>query len=201
MARPAHTYHHGDLRHAFLVEAAKMVETEGVATLTMRELARRVGVSHAASANHFEDKATLLGELAAEGFRELSVAFGQVRKSKSAANYLRELGRAYVEFALRRPGHYRVMFGRGTMGTSKTPSLSEAGTDAYRVLEAAVESAMPPARARSKENVAKAAFFCWSVVHGAALLMLDGPLAEHDVHAREALIEHVTRMASVSVAE
>jgi AcrR family transcriptional regulator len=173
MSQAKGRYHHGDLRRAFLDHAAKLVEEEGVSVLTLRELARRVGVSHAASTNHFADKATLLGELAADGFEELSVELAGGKRPRSPESALREMGRAYVRFALRRPGHFRVMFGQDAAARASSTRLATASTQAYEVLEQAVVAVMPPARARSSERVWESAFFAWSVVHGAATLMLD----------------------------
>lgn len=174
VAKARSRYHHGDLRRAFLDQAAKLVEVEGVGALTLREIARRVGVSHAASTNHFADKAALLEELAADGFEELAADLATASHARSATVSLREIGRAYVRFALRRPGHFRVMFGQHAPAVSES-RLAIESQRAYAVLERAVVALLPPARARSAARVWEAAFYAWSVVHGAATLMLDSP--------------------------
>ncbi|WP_394840854.1 TetR/AcrR family transcriptional regulator [Pendulispora brunnea] len=206
MARVARPYHHGDLRNALLAEAAKVVETDGVAALTLRELARRLGVSHAAPTNHFPDKDALLAELAAQGFDELARDLEAGAHGRSPEVRLRELGRAYVRFALRRPGHYRVMFGRGFAKESRT-RLAEAGDRAFSTLQQAVTAAMPPTRARSAQRVREACFLACSVVHGAAMLLLDGPLAPHlsispdDEAAVSELIDQATASVSTAIRE
>ncbi|WP_394830195.1 TetR/AcrR family transcriptional regulator [Pendulispora rubella] len=206
MARVARPYHHGDLRNALLAEAAKLVETDGVAALTLRELSRRLGVSHAAPTNHFPDKDALLAGLAAQGFEELAHDLASVAQVRSAELWLRDLGRAYVRFALRRPGHYRVMFGRGFSKESRT-RLADVGERAFSILQQAVQATMPPTRARVAQRVREACFLACSVVHGAAMLLLDGPLAPHlsismdDEDAVTDLIDQATASVSTAIRE
>jgi len=197
-ARP---YHHGDLRKALLAEAAKLVEAGGVTALTLRELARRLGVSHAAPLNHFPDKDALLSELAAEGFDELATALARAMRVFPKPTRLTETGRAYVDFALRRPGHYRVMFGHGAV-SAPSPRLAAAGGGAFGVLAEAVAEALGPSRARSAERVAAAAFFAWSTVHGAATLLLDAPLPHvlaRDPQAARALADQATAAVAKAI--
>jgi AcrR family transcriptional regulator len=205
VAKPSRPYHHGDLRRSFLTEAARIVEAEGVSALTLREIARRLGVSHAASTNHFADKTALVAELAADGFEELAVELEGVKPGRSPVAHLRETGRAYVRFALRRPGHFRVMFGPGA-GSLATARLSETGARAFAVLQRNVAAALPPARRRSPDRVREALFLAWSVVHGAAMLILDGPLVPHVVAstqdaAVDALVDASTDTVARALAE
>jgi AcrR family transcriptional regulator len=189
-----------------LAEAARLVESDGVAALTLRELSRRLGVSHAAPTNHFSDKDALLAELAAQGFDELAQDLAGAAHARTPSLRLRELGRAYVRFSQRRPGHYRVMFGRG-FSKEPQPRLAEAGARAFSILQQAVIAAMPPGRARSPQRVREASFLAWSVVHGAAMLILDGPLVPHlaasseDASVLAELIDHVTTCVSAAIAE
>jgi AcrR family transcriptional regulator len=99
------TYHHGNLRAAILDEATRIIETDGIDKLTLREVARRVDVSHAAPAHHFGDRRGLLTAVAARGFGLLTAAL-----ESAGADFL-EVAVAYVRFAtLEHPGHYAVMF-------------------------------------------------------------------------------------------
>ncbi len=107
MAAPR-TYHHGDLRRALLSTALEVIRSDGVAAISLRDLARRAEVSHAAPAHHFEDKAGLLTAIAREGFELLADALTAV--PADAAHRLREMGVRYVEFALGHPAHFEVMF-------------------------------------------------------------------------------------------
>src|SRR5690242_18144357 len=101
------SYHHGDLRRALLAAASEAIEENGVAALSLRDLARRAGVSHAAPAHHFGDKAGLLTALATEGYEQLAEA---LLTSRRVSNSFLELGVAYVRFAVTRRAEFEVMF-------------------------------------------------------------------------------------------
>jgi AcrR family transcriptional regulator len=202
MPRRARPYHHGDLSKALISEAANLVETEGVEALTLRELARRLGVSHAAPTSHFADKDALLGALAGQGFEQLADALAAARGGTPRAR-LRELGRAYVRFAREKPGHYRVMFGRGWRRQLPI-GLAHHGDRAYALLEEAVTAALPAGRsATMPERVREAVFLAWSVVHGAAMLLLDGPLApvlaEGNEEVAQQLVDHATSAVALVI--
>lgn len=108
-------YHHGDLRRALLAAALEAIEEVGPTALSLRDLARRAGVSHAAPAHHFGDKAGLLTALAAQGFDLLAQALVQ------AGDDLLEAGVAYVDFAVRHRAYFEVMFRPSCTGRT-TPS-------------------------------------------------------------------------------
>ena len=96
------TYHHGNLREAVLDAAARMLEKQGVRSVSVREAARRAGVSHSAPYRHFPDRDALLAALAADAMAKLLKELGE----RSG----RELAVAYVRFALSRPQVFRLMF-------------------------------------------------------------------------------------------
>ena len=96
-------YHHGDLRRVLLDAAVAAIAERGAAALSLRDLARRAGVSHAAPTHHFRDKAGLLTAVAAEGFALLGTALAE-------ADDFAATGVAYVRFATTHPGHFAVMF-------------------------------------------------------------------------------------------
>src|SRR5690348_374802 len=100
------SYHHGDLKAVILAEAAGLVAERGADGISLRELARAAGVSHAAPAHHFTDRRGLFTALAAEGWRMLAVALTDAR-----SDFL-DAALAYVRFSLDHPGHYEVMFDR-----------------------------------------------------------------------------------------
>jgi AcrR family transcriptional regulator len=153
------TYHHGDLRAALLASASEILEEQGLAVLSLREVARRAGVSHNAPYRHFPDRDSLLAELAALGFRQLGEAMG--------AKHGREMGEAYVRFALQHPGRFRLMFG-GQVGLKQHAALAAAARKTYDALVSAFR-AQPGVI--DPETAAAAA---WSFVHGLAQLLLDG---------------------------
>lgn len=158
------TYHHGDLPTALLAAAAEILEKQGVEALSLREAARRAGVSHNAPYRHFADRDSLLAELAAQGFRDLGKAI--------AGRQGREMGEAYVRFALSQPNRFRLMFG-GRLELKRHASLDAASRATYEALVAAF---------RAEPSVAepeKAAAAAWSLVHGLAHLLLDGHFESH----------------------
>ena len=157
------TYHHRDLRAALLREAGKRLEKQGIAALSVREAARRAGVSHNAPYRHFPDRETLLAALAAEGFQVL----GQQLEKTSG----REMGEAYVRFALAHPQRFRLMFG-GQIALDKYPELRAAASSAFDRLQAAFSGYGGDART--------AAAAAWSLVHGLSHLILDGHFAQRD---------------------
>lgn len=159
-------YHHGDLKAAILRHTAQLVADSGADGLSMRELARAAGVSHAAPAHHFTDRRGLFAALATEGFTLLAAALREARPSFVDA------ARAYIRFALDNPGHYRVMFDRSLYDTAD-PALREAETAAAAELAAGVGT-LGDDRARADPQ--GAALAAWSLVHGYALLTLNGAI-------------------------
>ena len=176
--KPEGRYHHGELRQALLDEAAAVVEREGVAALSLRDLARRLGVSHAAPAHHFPDRAALLVELARDGFERFAAAMeAGGAQGRDPLDRLRRIGAAYVRFATEHPGRFRVMFGReGSDVRQIPPALAEAGERSYGILLRAVEAVLARWPAGRRPPVEAVAFTCWAIVHGAAMLWIDGAL-------------------------
>lgn len=167
------TYHHGDLRQAVLTAALDVIATEGPGALSLRDLARRAGVSHAAPAHHFKDRTGLLTAIAAQGYDLLAEAL-------AGAPDLRERGVRYVRFAAAHPAHFQVMF---------QPDLYRERADDAELLAArarasaelrsgAATLAADPAVARDTGIAA------WSLAHGFATLLLtrnlDEPLGGRD---------------------
>ena len=169
-------YHHGDLREALLEAALELADKKGPLALTTRELARVLGVSHAAPARHFPSRAALVAEVAASAFELFGKALERAASGANPEDRLLRIGRAYVRFALKHPGLLRLMFSHEP-SELKVPCerLGKAGDAAYAALENAVVDALG-ARA-TPERVARASFMAWSVVHGAVSLWLDGPMA------------------------
>ena len=151
------TYHHGDLRRALLRAAAEAITENGVATLSMRDLARRAGVSHAAPTHHFGDKAGLLTAFATEGFDLLAKALAT---SRLASNSFLELGVTYVRFAVTRRAQFEVMF-RTDLYHADDPEVLAARRRAADALYSAVsdlpDGTLAPAPAPHASQAAAAA--------------------------------------------
>lgn len=162
----AQPYHHGDLRNALLAAATEAIEQSGPAALSLRELARRAGVSHAAPAHHFGDKAGLLTELATQGYELLADAV------HAAGPDLMEAGVAYVRFAVGHRAHFTVMFEPGLYHPDD-PGLVAAQARADQALSAALAASAPERAAEGELKLA-----AWSIVHGFAQLWNSGSLAD-----------------------
>lgn len=168
-------YHHGDLRRALIDTALQMIEQEGVAAVTTRALARRLGVSHAAPAHHFRDREALLVEVATEGFRAFADALEAAAGGRDdPEDRLAAIGRAYVRFACAHPSHVQVMFGRDlNQGRPQPAALDQESERAYGVLIGAVE-ALVAARPGPHAPPDELAFGFWALVHGMAALWIEG---------------------------
>ncbi len=160
------SYHHGDLRGSLLRAAGEMLEQQGITSLSLREAARRAGVSHGAPYRHFPDRDSLLAALAAEGFAIL----GKSLEEAGAAGGLRARGEAYVGFALEHPQRFRLMFGGGP-AIAKHAGLREIAGRVFDGLAAAFTAQIPGQAGRD------ASIAAWSLVHGLALLLLDEKIA------------------------
>lgn len=166
---PSRPYHHGDLRRALLDAAAAMIEERGPDAFSLRDCARRIGVSSAAPAHHFGSAPRLLAVLAAEGFARLADAMRDARDAagEDPGDRLAATGVAYVERALAAPGLFRLMF-HSDRAEQADPALVAAGQDAYAVLVGVLDEggiADPGAIAAA-----------WSIVHGFAALLIEGRL-------------------------
>lgn len=160
-------YHHGDLRRELIRHALAEITDNGVAALSLRELARRAGVTHGAPAHHFRDKTGLLTAIAIEGFTLLADTLETARER----GFL-ETGVAYVSFAVEHPAHFTVMFSPGA--DDGDPDLAAARDRAGAILDEGVEDLPQPPPESDRGDAAIAA---WSLVHGFATLWLNGALA------------------------
>lgn len=176
---PARAYHHGDLKVALLDAVENVVLEKGVGHVSLRAVARQAGVTHAASAHHFANKAGLLTAFATQGYMELAQevvnAIDEAHPSDGPA-VLEAVGRAYVTFALANPGRFEVMFRLDVLNASD-PDFVAASDGAYSLLVNTISRCESEGllRGRDPEVVAVAA---WSMVHGLAALWISGRLGE-----------------------
>jgi AcrR family transcriptional regulator len=166
-------YHHGDLRRAILTAALDVIAADGPSALSLRDLARRAGVSHAAPAHHFKDRTGLLTAIAAEGFGLLATALRE-------ASDLKDAGVRYVRFAREHPAHFQVMFAPDLL-RAEDLELITARTLAGDALREAVAAVRPEHRG---DDARLAGVAAWSLAHGFATLLLghnlDGPVGDRD---------------------
>ncbi|HEY2009611.1 MAG TPA: TetR/AcrR family transcriptional regulator [Rhizomicrobium sp.] len=154
-------YHHGDLRNGLLEAARTILEEETLAALTLRAVARKAGVSHAAPYRHFPNHEALLVELSIEGFDELRDALVEAAKAPgNESDRIAHIGAAYMRFVAQRPALARLMFGGQLPNRDQFPSLGlKADSIGQEIGNALHDSALGLA--------------VWSAVHGLAMLVLE----------------------------
>ncbi|MFI6280068.1 TetR/AcrR family transcriptional regulator [Streptomyces sp. NPDC050988] len=166
-------YHHGDLRRAIVVAALDVISAEGPSALSLRDLARRAGVSHAAPAHHFKDRTGLLTAIAAEGYGLLAATLAEAADLKDA-------GVRYVRFAREHPAHFQVMFTPELLRGNDLELTTARALAGERLRDAV--SAVPPEGRGADARLAGVA--AWSLAHGFATLLLshnlDGPVGDQD---------------------
>lgn len=176
-------------RDRIVSASTELIEEQGLGALSMREVARRAGVSHQAPYYYFADREAILGAIAEQGFRMLgefvqrSVVVGDGVQAAIVA-----AGRAYLEFALAHPAHFRVMFRPELVLTERHPNVSGEGVRAcdtfYQIVRQAVGAGLPAL------SIDALFLLCWSVVHGLSCLVLDGPL--------DVVMPHLDRKAQLA---
>lgn len=167
-------YHHGNLREELLGAAIRLIAEVGPTAFTLREVARRAGVSHNAPYRHFRDRDDLMAAVAAQGFHELTQAMVDAAAPKTdALERLKSAGLGYVTFALRRPEHFTVMFD-APMSERKHPDSPE-GKLAFSTLTGFVKDGQDTGRLPAGD-LHQMALLAWTMVHGIAKLAITGRL-------------------------
>ncbi len=177
MGASPRAYHHGDLRSALIATAGTILAERGVDGFSLRETARRAGVSPAAPGHHFGDARGLLTAVAARAFAALGDALGAATTAATAGAGGRQArleaqGHAYVAFALAHPGLFDLMWRRSLVDAAD-PELAAAGRRAFAMLDVVVRDGAPPI-ADPLDPALAPTHAAWSLVHGFARLALDG---------------------------
>ncbi len=194
---PAKPYHHGDLRRALLDEALRTIETQGVEHLTLRTVGARLGVSRSALYRHFADKQSLLATVGKEGFRKLRQALADAWEGNGHGRAgFDGMHRAYVRFAVAHPSHYRVMFGGFIESAAKDDQFISEARGAFQVLLDALVEQQNAGDIRRDDPVLMARFV-WALVHGTAMLFINGQLPEPA--QREALEPYIAERIYISI--
>jgi AcrR family transcriptional regulator len=163
-------YHHKDLRNALIDAALAMLVTEGTNEVTLRELARRLGVTHTAPYAHFEDKAALLEAVANNGFGQLASELEAAEHSaQEPLQAFRAIGQSYLRFAQNNPNLYRLMFTDPELADDPKCEMSPEGERAFAVVARVIEHVGIPDGADVRDVAAAA----WSMVHGISMLDID----------------------------
>ena len=174
-------YHHGDLRRAIVKAALEILGETQSLEFSLRELARRAGVSHNAPYKHFADKRELLAAVSAAGFEVLTKRMArEMARFSNSREQLFAMLRAYVDHGVENPALYSLMFGGYLGGPDRSrPAIELAEAEKTKALLGAVISAGGLGRAipntlRNERKIAGAILACWSLVHGLTLLLADG---------------------------
>ena len=178
---PDRPYHHGDLAPSLRQAARAILEEQGLEGLSLRSVARRAGVSHAAPYRHYPSREALLADVASEGLAQLRAELAQAATPGTRAELILQIGGAYLRFASRHPGLLRLMFGSELPNRSDFPGLAEAtgaiGEDIGRALG-------DPA----------AGMAAWGTMHGLAMLILDNII---DLGQKQSGLEVVPSRAGI----
>ena len=172
-------YHHGDLQQELLCAAGRLLEESNVAKLSMRAVAKEVGVSHTAPYRHFKDKESLLAGIAGQGFQMLSaqMATATATLPHDPAGQILQAGYAYVELALTHPQCTQLMFG-GILPCDDTyPELRSAGQNAFQGLKTIIEDGQRSGIFKAGD-IELLSLSVWSGIHGLTLLLVGGNLPE-----------------------
>ena len=200
---PAPSEQHGDVRRLVLDAAIAIIELEGAESLSMREVARRAGVSHQAPYHYFSDRSGIFAAISEEGFAGLAQAFRDVHETEMPAAKAGFI--AYLNFARDHVGHFRVMFRNDICGVSTHELTQIAADSAFDELRLMVARITGPEIDTNKAFTF--ATMLWSLSHGLATLVIDGPLPnklppgtnlEDQI---QAVINLATNMVALEVAE
>lgn len=176
VSTPTHAYHHGDLAAALEAAALELLREQRASSLSLREVARRAGVSHNAPYHHFGDRRGLLRSIAAHGLRDLHAAMAAARDGAGSdpRDRLLAIGRAYVDFALERSGQFDAIFDPEICDPrDPDPAVAQLIAANDELIRDATRAMLPRA---SDDEVAAAAASLWGTVHGLSALVSAGHL-------------------------
>ncbi|MGR6873150.1 TetR/AcrR family transcriptional regulator [Pseudomonas sp. HK3] len=177
-------YHHGDLASAFMDAAIKRIGQEGVDKLSLRAVARDLGVSQTAPYRHFNDKNHLLSLLAKQGFERLAHNTSEAasQHGQNTFDAIMALGMAYIDFGRQHPEHYRLMFGGMVDHHCDEEHELKSKMPAFNVILEQAESGVERGDLINQEPIILARS-CWATVHGITMLLIDGFYSDHTPEA------------------
>lgn len=166
------TYHHGDLKNALIQAGIEILSRDGIQALSLRSVAKRAGVSHAAPYAHFADKDALIAAIAAEGYRKLYAQLAAAPPdSGDPLARLRDTAFAYLQFALDEPDHFRITFSGVVAAEKNYPEYVEQSRRCYALVVRLVTDCQADGLFAG-EDVQRLAVSIWSCIHGFAQLVL-----------------------------
>jgi AcrR family transcriptional regulator len=200
---PAPSEQHGDVRRLVLDATIAIIESDGADSVSMREVARRAGVSHQAPYHYFGDRSGILAAISEEGFTGLAQAFRDVHRTEMPAAKAGFI--AYLNFAREHVGHFRVMFRNDICGVITHELTQTAADSAFEELRLMVGRVTGPTVDPVHEFTF--AMMLWSLAHGLATLVIDGPLPNKvppgtDLEDQiQAIVDLSSHMVALQVAE
>jgi AcrR family transcriptional regulator len=170
-------YHHGDLRHALIQAGLELLSEGGAASLELRKVARKAGVSHAAPYRHFADKQALVAAINEEGFRLLAERIRTTLREAPGDSFeqLQAVARAYVQFAREHPWLMREMFSGLTIEREAFPDLSAASKDVFMTYWEVVKRGQEEGKIIDVDPGALSGVL-WSLLHGVAMLTIENQI-------------------------
>ena len=185
------TYHHGDLKNALIKAGVEILAKDGVSGLSLRKVAMKAGVSHAAPYAHFADKQALIAAISTEGFRQLYERVSGVAEEhqNQPEKQLVEAAWAYVQFAMDDPDRFKVMFSGVLEKEKEYPDFVTESQRNFQLVKMIVEANQASGRLRSGDS-ALVALSVWGIIHGFILLLLEGQIS-HAVLEKMSLRELV----------
>ena len=193
--KPLNTYHHGDLRDALVHAALREAEQGGPEVISLKALAKQLGVSQPAPYRHFADREALLAAVTAEAFRQFSAVMREAISKPSKRSKLSRFAQASLAFGLRRNGIYRLMFASRVMAcASKDSELHAAAMETFALVLEALEA---PAVGLLRERFA---LQIWAALHGVIMLAEQGLLTGKIANVtREELVEDIVRQTKMAL--
>ncbi len=185
-------YHHGGLREALIAAAEAALGEMPLETVSLRDIARRAGVTHAAPKHHFATLGDLFAEVAARGYERFVTTLATAADAstdQSPAARLRAMVPAYLDFATTNAAAYGLMFGKRD-GVSLTPHLEQASRAAWMQLENHVSAVT------TQQHAMRGALLVWSFCHGAAMLIMNRNVPRH-LDAGQAMAENANAIIAV----
>jgi AcrR family transcriptional regulator len=193
--KPLNAYHHGDLREALVRAALGEVERGGPESISLKALAKQLGVSQPAPYRHFADREALLAAVTAEAFRQFNTVLRESMRRPSKRSKLSRIARATLDFGLRRNGIYRLMFASRIMAAaSKGSELHQAAIETFGLVLEALEA---PAVGLLRERYA---LQIWAALHGVVMLAEQGLLTGQVAQVtREELVEEMVEQTKMAL--
>jgi AcrR family transcriptional regulator len=194
-------YHHGDLRRALLDEGRRMILESGLDHLSLRAIARRAGVTHAAPYRHFPDKEALVAAIATKGFEDLCALMQEtvVGCDEEPAEALLRMGVNYVVFALDHPAEFRTMWSPTLFDSGRFPELTQHAEIAREQFVRVLAAARHTDACAEDPGTTPSATCAWAMVHGLTSLLLDGLLGPIPREHVPAFVRVVLRRGHVGI--